>query len=149
MQNISVVNASMYLSVGKAVVEVDNFSPDANMWEVDDIEVGDLQRTPDGRILAWTKQAIYSATLTLNAASQAAKLLAVASQQQIRDGSKKAKLPEIKVIIENDGIVKTYAKGVITSGKPDISFGSEKQEDRSFKLKFGELSVSDFLPFVV
>ena len=149
MQNISVVNSVMYLSVGKAVVEVDNFSPDSNMWEVDDIETANIQRTPDGRIIAWTKQAIYGATLTLNAASNAAKLLASASQAQIRDGNNKAKLPEIKVIFENDGVIKTYAKGVINTGKPDISFGNEKQQDRSFKLQFGELSVSDTLPFVI
>lgn len=149
IQNISVVNSKMYLKVGNAVCEVDNFSPESNMWEVDDIETGDMQRTPDGRIVAYTKQAIFSASLTLNGASEAAKLLAAASQKQIRIGNKKAQLPAVQVIIENDGVIRTYSDGILNSGKPDLSMSNEKLQDRTFKMKFGGLTISDTLPFVI
>lgn len=148
-QNISVVNSKFVFKVGAMAYVVDNFSPESDMWAVDDVETGEIQRTPDGKIVKFTKQAVINAHITLNGASDLAMVLGQLALRQIRMGNKKAVLPELTVIIENDGIVRTYSEGILQSGAPDTTFGNEKLGDRTFNLQFGNVAIMGVMPLVV
>lgn len=148
-QNISVVNSKFVMKVGAMAYVVDNFSPESDMWAVDDIETGEIQRTPDGKIVKFTKQAVINAHITLNGASDLAMVLGQLAQRQIRQGNRLAVIPDITVIIENDGVVRTYSEGILQSGAPDTTFGNEKLADRTFNFQFGSVSVMGVMPLVV
>lgn len=148
-QNISVVNSKFVMKVGAMAYVVDNFSPESDMWAVDDIETGEIQRTPDGKIVKFTKQAVINAHITLNGASDLAMVLGQLAQRQIRQGNRMAVLPDITVIIENDGVIRTYSEGILQSGAPDTTFGNEKLADRTFNFQFGSVSVMGVMPLVV
>lgn len=148
-QNISVVNSKFVMKVGAMAYVVDNFSPESDMWAVDDIETGEIQRTPDGKIVKFTKQAVINAHITLNGASDLAMVLGQLAQRQIRQGNRLAVLPDITVIIENDGVIRTYSEGILQSGAPDTTFGNEKLADRTFNFQFGSVSVMGVMPLVV
>jgi hypothetical protein len=148
-QNISVVNSKFVMKVGAMAYVVDNFSPESDMWAVDDIETGEIQRTPDGKIVKFTKQAVINAHITLNGASDLAMVLGQLAQRQIRQGNRLAVIPDITVIIENDGVIRTYSEGILQSGAPDTTFGNEKLADRTFNFQFGSVSVMGVMPLVV
>ena len=147
-QNISVVNSKFVMKIGAMSYVVDNFSPEGDMWVVDDIETGEIQRTPDGKIVKFTKQAVINAHITLNGASDLAMVLGQLAQRQIRQGNRNAIIPDIVVIIENDGIIRTYSDGILQSGAVDTTFGNEKLSDRTFNFQFGQVSIMGVTPLV-
>lgn len=136
MRDISTVNSKFVINIGTAVYTIDHFTPESDMWSVDDIETGVLELTPDGKPVKHSKQAIYNAHLTLNGASDVAEVLRQLAGLQVRSGDRKAICPEISVVIENNGNVETYTEGVVMGGGAGYIYGNEKLADQTFNLQF-------------
>ena len=136
MKDISTVNSKFILNIGAAVYTIDHFSPESDMWTVDDIESGALELTPDGKPVKHSKQAFYNAHLTLSGASEAAEVLRQLAALQVRQGNRLAVCPEISVIIENNGNIEKFSQGVLQGGGAGYSYGNEKLGDQTFNFQF-------------
>lgn len=149
VSDISVVNSSFMISVGSAVYKIDHFSPESDMWVVDDIETGHIERTPDGKILGHTSQAVINASLTISGASEIGEVLRQLLVAQIRDGNNLAVTTDISVVIENNGNIETYSNGRLSSGGAGFNYGNEKLGDQTFTFQFGNRSFQGSLGLMI
>ena len=86
VKDLSVVNCDFTMKIGNMVYTIDNFSPESDMWVVDSQEIGDLQITPDGQGVKYTRQSPTIAHLTLNAGSALAEALFEVARLSQRKG---------------------------------------------------------------
>lgn len=136
-KDLSVVNSDFAMKIGNMVYAIDHFSPESDMWVVDNAELGDMQMTPDGQVVKFSKQSVVTAHLTLNGGSHLAQVLFEVARQSTRQGDRKAKIYDISVTtIDHDGSVKVFTDGILTNAPQNISYGVDKKKDITFDFKF-------------
>lgn len=136
MANLSVNNVKMIITIGVIPIDVDNFTPDSDMWVVDSIETGGAEVTPDGRMNEWNKNSLIQCSLTLTGGSNAAEILINQLQQQVRVGSKPAVSLPVQVVIQNGNSIETFANGKLLSGNGGLTYGNEKLGNITFNFSF-------------
>lgn len=136
MANLSVNNVKMIITIGIIPIEVDNFTPDSDMWVVDSIETGGAEVTPDGRMNEWNKNSLISCSLTLTGGSNTAEILINQLQQQVRVGNKPAVSLPVQVVIQNGNSIETFANGKLLSGNGGLTYGNEKLGNVTFNFTF-------------
>lgn len=136
MANLSVNNTKMIITIGVIPIEVDNFTPDSDMWQTNTIETGGAEVTPDGKMNTWTKNALIECTLTLTGASNAGEILINQLEQQKRIGSKPAVSLPVQVVIQNNNYVETFANGHLINGTGGHTYGNEKLGNYTFTFSF-------------
>ena len=136
MGNLSVNNTKMIITIGVIPIEVDNFTPDSDMWQVNTIETGDAEVTPDGKMNEWNKNSLIECTLTLTGASNAGEILINQLTQQTRIGLKPSVSLPIQVVIQNNNYIETFANGKLVSGAAGNTYSNEKLANLTFTFKF-------------
>ena len=139
MAILSTNNATITIAIeGYAPLEVENFDPDSDMWAVAELQTADGEVTPDGVFNHWGINAPIEATLTLSGGSDSAKILQGIINNQQRSGNRLGYVPSVSVIVEHGatGKVETYVDGVMMSGRPGYSLGSQKFQPMPFTFKF-------------
>ena len=136
MRDISTINSKFIIKIGNVPHIVEHFSPESDMWAVDDINTAEVLMTPDGQAIAHTRQAVISASLTLSGASVVAEKLRQVLNNQKRIGDKLAEVADIAVIIESSGGVETYLDGRCVNGPSGFTYGNEKLQDQTFQFQF-------------
>ena len=136
-KDLSVVNYDFTMTIGAMPYTIDNFSPESDMWVVDSAELGDLQITPDGQGVKYTKQSVVVAHLTLNAGSHLAQALFEVARQSKRLGNRKAKMFDISVTAMSiNGNIEVFTDGIMTNSPENFSYGIDKKKDVTFDFKF-------------
>lgn len=138
-QNISTNGVKAILTMAPlSPIELDNFSPESDMMTPEDVNTANMEMTPDGKAIRYTINAKIPLSITLNAASQAAKLLRECLVQQRRAGN----IPPISfnanLVIEDlvNNITEIYSDGVLESGPTGYGYGNQKKLDQTFKFSF-------------
>lgn len=137
--NVSTNNLKITLTLAPLPpIEVDNYSPDSDIFQVSDVETGALELTPDGKSIYYTKQSPVNTSLTLNGASKAGKLLKECLNQQNRRGGVPPISFNANIIIENlaTGEVESFLDGRLISGPGGNSYGNTKLSDQTFNFSF-------------
>lgn len=141
MQNISVNNAKLTITIGVIPIEISGFSAESDIWvKQGDIEAGQAEITADGQVVRYGKNALIRYTLTLNGGSESAKLLREALKQQMRIGEKKSVILPVSAVIVNNGVIETYLDGTIESGAVALDYGNQKLADQSWSFAFGSVT---------
>lgn len=137
VKDLSVVNYDFTMKIGSGVFTIDNFSPESDMWVVDSQEIGDLQMTPDGQGVKFSKQSVVVAHLTLNAGSALAEALFEVARLANRDGDRKSKMFDISVTAMSlNGNIEVFTDGIMTNSPTNHSYGVDKKKDVTFDFKF-------------
>lgn len=136
MGNLSVNNAKMIITIGVIPIEVDNFTPDSDIWQVNTVETGGAEVTPDGKMNEWNKNSLIECTLTLTGNSNAGEILLNQVQQQTRVGVKPAISLPIQVVIQNNNYIETFDNGKLMSGSGGLTYGNEKLSNLTFVFAF-------------
>ena len=138
-QNISTNGIKATLTMAPLPpIELDNFSPESDMMTTEDLNTANMEMTPDGKAIRYTMNAKIPLSITLNAASSAAKLLRECLVQQRRTGN----IPPISfnanLVIEDlvNGVMEIYSDGVLESGPAGYGYGNQKKLDQTFKFSF-------------
>lgn len=141
MQNISVNNAKLTITIGAIPIEINGFSTESDIWvKQGDIEAGQAEITADGQVVRYGKNALIRYTLTLNGGSESAKLLREALKQQMRIGEKKSVVLPVSAVMVNNGVIETYLDGTIESGAVALDYGNQKLADQSWSFAFGSVA---------
>lgn len=136
MSNLSVNNAKMTITIGIIPIEVDNFTTDSDIWQVNEVETGGAEVTPDGRMNEWNKNSLIECTLNLSGGSNAGEILLNQLQQQTRIGLKPAISLPVQVVIQNNNYIETFANGKLISGSGGFTYGNEKLANLTFTFTF-------------
>lgn len=143
MQNISVNNARLTITIGAIPIEIEGFSSEADMWvPTGSSETGAAEKTADGQTIFYGKNALYRYSLTLNGGSESAKLLREALKQQSRNGKKPAVILPITAVMINNGVTETYLEGVLENGDVALSYGNQKLSDQTWQFAFGYVTTT-------
>lgn len=139
---ISSNNISISISIDPELPsgEVESFA-DADVLTGDASETADGVVTPDGKMLVWGKNVLFTRTLTLAPTSKIHKYIEKALLKANRRGSRISDPSVVNMVVRNSltGACDTYLNGFIKSSDVGMGVGQERLQNRETVFVFSEV----------
>lgn len=114
---------------------------DADVWTDEAAETADGVVTPDGKMLVWGKNTLYTRTLTLAPTSAVQKYIEKAVMMSNRRGNNVSDPCVVNMVVRNvlTGQCDVYLNGFIKSTQIGMNVGQERLANRETVFVFSEI----------
>lgn len=140
LRNNETLNAKVTLKFENGgTIPIDAFDKNSDIFNVAQKEVGDYDISPDGIVYGHRKREMTITTINLLGVSKAGATLVSMVNADLKSTVSNPMLNNLTVIVENNGIIRTFSKGGITKITPSESLGSQELISNAIEFKFGEV----------